>query len=259
MSNGKRSRGDHQKKQAGARYDEQHETDDAKCKSPDLTPLNNKIQALVETYKTTHKDDKQKSDDSLYWNRLATVFTGLGFLAAAIYAFISYSQWQDLRRNFEVEQRSLLKITPSFLDNITEGMKIQIIPVNISNVGKSVALEVAVQGASEVVKNSDTPSLLVDRRHTLVGISLFYPNDTDRLQIGFRGFLAEQLTPAQVADLLDGKSYIAVYGQAEYRDQFGLHWERFCTWKSYSHEFVKINNLSCYNFNAIGDGEPPSQ
>lgn len=239
--------------------DSSREHHDAPRKSPITTPAQPGL-----------KKPKQAGKDPMaWWKRAAKTIRSFnwkrsleitGIVAGIGYAGVTYLQWRDLRHNFEVDERALLKITPSFPETITENMKIEMIPVNVLNLGKSVGLQVAVQGLSEVLENDRAPGLLVDRRHTLVLISLLYPDDPDRLQIGFGG--AGQpiaLTQTDIENLLANRSYIAVHGQAQYRDQFGLHWIRYCAWKSYGREFVNQNTESCLAFNTMGDGKPPDR
>ncbi len=78
-----------------------------------IIPLVSAIHSLTEAYKSAHAIDCKKDNEQsswnrkqLFWNCLMAIFTGLGFLAAAIYAGISYKQWYDFRNNFRVDERA---------------------------------------------------------------------------------------------------------------------------------------------------------
>jgi hypothetical protein len=85
------------------------------------------------------------------------------FVAASIYAAITFGQWYDLRHNFEVDQRSILKLIPTAklqhqwqtLDDIN-GLYYAI---DMSNIGKVPARDIRIFCVVTVVAKDSAPTL----------------------------------------------------------------------------------------------------
>ena len=66
------------------------------------------------------------------------------------------------------------------------------------------------------------------------------------------------LTDAETQALANDKSFLMTFGQVVYRDDFGIHWTRFCGWKNYGFGNQNdFNNAACIEFSDVGDGLPP--
>jgi hypothetical protein len=59
---------------------------------------------------------------------------------------------------------------------------------------------------------------------------------------------------------LNGDSYLILFAQAVYADQFGKHWTRVCYWRDYdTRPSGGFNADTCVAWNSVGDGDPPKQ
>jgi hypothetical protein len=113
------------------------------------------INRLTEAYKTNHKDDHQHAQKHLFWNRWTASFTALAFLAAAIYALISFKQWHDSGKNFTIDQRPWAGISSISADfrpysrpdgdgGRFDGISVRSLSIEIQNSGKTPARELSV-------------------------------------------------------------------------------------------------------------------
>jgi len=182
---------------------------------------------------------------------IIAIFAGVG------YAFVTYFQWRDLHHNFEVDQRAWIKVDYGPVTSTP------VVPIRMkfTNVGKSPALRISIDVVVETVQSKMGPSFVPAQKHTEAISALLFPNDSpiDLLAELFNDSngSARALTEAEVQSLVDGKSYLAIYGQVIYADQFGVHWTHFCSWKAYS--TAKYEARSCIMWNAVGDGNPPQK
>lgn len=185
------------------------------------------------------------------------LWEGLGIAAVIGYAGITYVQWQDLRHNFEVDQRSWLRTEYSYPLRPNGTAKIR-----VTNTGKSPAMQGFAHAVYEIVDSRKEPSFKNIRRHTISIFPILFPGVSDSIDV----VVYEQpdgpiskLTDADTENLASGKTYVAIYGQVEYIDQFGRHWTRFCDWKHFSAggEGKDFRAGSCVRYNAVGDGRPP--
>jgi hypothetical protein len=194
------------------------------------------------------------------WINWWRVFEGVGIAAGILYASVSYLQWRDLRHNFEIEQRAWISVHMS--DPNVYGDVSASAALTMTNVGKSPALGIAAHMLFEVVDRHNGPSLVLPR--TAYVSRLLFPTDTFPVTITPRDPKTgegRKLTPTEFANLVKGNSYMAIFGQITYTDQFGMHWTRFCSWHPYNSLFATIpyffNPRPCVQYNAVGDGEPP--
>jgi len=191
-----------------------------------------------------------------HWKQLLEV---VGIFFAVGYAVVTYLEWRDLRRNFEAEQRSWLQVgtnLQSFGSNIPDT-----VTVSEKNIGKSVADGSVGLAAFEVVDKKDAPMFYRnDRLKNHASAGLAFPGTEGS------GWTVQNLDdngnhiPVSDRDkkrLLNGDAYIAVYGELYYRDQFGMHWTRFCDWIAYAPG--NYGSKACVAWNAVGNGDPPTQ
>ena len=127
----------------------------------------------------------------------------------------------------------------------------------VDNVGKSPALTSAVDVVFEVVDSKQAPSFEPGKRHPVSLMPIIFPGDSTKFPVAVSGIPAPaRLTEAQISDLTLGKSYIALFGAALYKDQFGWHWTRFCAWKDYATQAASFLVSTCTGWNTLGGGEP---
>jgi hypothetical protein len=174
------------------------------------------------------------------------------------YAVITYFQWRDLRHNFEAEQRAWLKVETIVPFEVHESMQTNVI---ITNVGKSPALRSAVDASYQVLDSKRAPTFYPDKGRFAAFANMIFPMDHADFSTGTMPFnddgTARNLSSAEIAALLSGDSYMAIWGVVSYIDQFGLHWTRFCSWKSYQQGPHDFEARACTNYNAVGDGPVP--
>ena len=123
---------------------------DAAPKDYPLVPLSNAIKELKEAYDTSEQQNAIQQSKQLFVQRLICVFTFLGFSAAAIYAGITYQQWKEVHRNFEIDQRAWLGLDAG--ESKSKDINDQSVPrfeVGIRNTGKTPALNVEVKPDTE--------------------------------------------------------------------------------------------------------------
>jgi hypothetical protein len=194
---------------------------------------------------------------------VASVFGGV------FYAWVTYHQWQDLRNNFKIDQRSWIRVEDEFL---VEGRTTALAndgaivnwPLRVSNVGKSPAFPIHGKVALQVVHGKDAPSFdFKPTRYTNIDFYLLFPGTGDPFVAPVRTTpdSPESLSAPEMKGLLEGRSYLIVFGQMTYRDQFDWHWTRFCAWTKFSQtpsfSTVFPSTAACIAYNSVGDGEPP--
>lgn len=203
------------------------------------------------------KDPWYKSLDR--WTSIAEL---VGIPFAILYAVVTYCQWQDLRKNFEIDQRAWIKVAHNIPISINEDMNLGGVSITLENVGKSPALRSIGDANLEVVAKDRSPALSPVPGHTQIDTSLLFPAVTST-PIGVRLY-TPSLTPRilsqqELRSLIQGDTYLVSWAQIVYFDQFGKrHWTRSCIWKSY---YPPGNYAadSCVAWNAVGDGNPPQK
>jgi hypothetical protein len=229
-----------------------------------LVPLTDEIKHLEEAYGSTQQNNSIQQNKQLTTQRILCFITFLGFVAAAVYAGINYRQWKDLRHNFEVDQRAWLKAEVQFPEAIMTSARL---PIRVYNLGKNVVTSSVMLTVIEYIPSDESPSFSPTKTYssTHVTFPLIFPTEyTDFEAISRNTDLSIRIfTGPQIEDLRRGKSYIVVFGQIAYKDQFGKHWTRFCDWRDYTTE---VNGprpgfaaQPCTVWNMVGDGDPPKQ
>ena len=205
------------------------------------------------TPKQSH-DTKQKWYQSFKWWKSRIQFAAL--IAGVGYAFVTYFQWKDLRRNFITNERAWMKISAGISD-LSDVMSVK---MEVKNVGKSVVSKIVVYAALEVVNKESSPDffhagLVAYFRH----VAQLFPNDTTTFVTTPTAHSPtgneepRKLTIMERDSLRAGQSYIAVYATAIYTDQFGAHWTRFCAWQAYATSDFAAD--ACTSYNAVGEGD----
>jgi hypothetical protein len=184
---------------------------------------------------------------------VAGIYTVRTFSQIKRQADIAHDQWQDLRHNFEVDQRAWMKVTCPLPVKLIELLSAK---TEAKNFGKSTATEVDLFVRIAVVDKGLPPPFAQSEnaKSFRAHIGPMFPADVEPFLLSdiakISGF---SLTEPQKKSLAFGDSYVAVYGGVVYIDQFGAHWTRFCNWMAYSLE-SGYNADACVAFNAIGEG-----
>ena len=139
--------------------DGRHPKDDALVQ---LTPV---VKRLEETYTKAQKENDAQQRKHLRTQRVLCVIAFMTFIAAAIYAGISYNQWHDLRHNFETDQRAWIWVTDF---NMTNAPKIgELIGINVAfkNGGKTPALGLRIHRYAAFGKQAAYVGRQIGRAH----------------------------------------------------------------------------------------------
>jgi hypothetical protein len=218
------------------------------------------------------KNTKQSKDSgdatSRWWNRLASkigawqwikILEITGIIAGIVYAVVTTLQWHDLRHNFEMDQRAWIAVRTNFPTEINDNMAIDRTGVIADNIGKSAALKSYAQSIFTIVDSKSEPPLHNPPAHTGTDISLLFPTDS----YVFDTFIyradgtRRSFSKSEIDSLLAGTSYLVIFVEVTYSDQFGKHWTHRCSWQAYAPESKNFNADSCVAWNAVGDGNPP--
>lgn len=184
----------------------------------------------------------------------------IGIPFAIGYAIVTYLQWKDLGKQFEADQRAWIKPTVDWTaltrDNAAQ--------LTLANVGKSAAQGIHIIASLEIIPAAQPPSFVWKYKpHLDDQEALFYPMDELRKfpvhLLGGDPPRARAFEPSELADLISGKRYIALWGFVVYRDQFGQHWSRFCSWDAHPMTPTGFQSRSCVDWNSVGDGKSPDE
>jgi hypothetical protein len=177
-------------------------------------------------------------------------------------AVISGIALRTANRAFESNRRAWLKADYRFPEYFT-ALTAAAVQVQIKNVGDSVALNSIAYTNFEIADSQKGPTFTPPFTYQ-AHLPAIFPTDTQafpltRTPTNPNG-LRRALTTTEVEDLLNGKAYIAIFGQVRYSDQFGKHWTRYCAWRQVQGPIIindVLNTGPCIAWEAVGDGEPP--
>ncbi|MEP7366438.1 MAG: hypothetical protein ABI972_24540 [Acidobacteriota bacterium] len=201
--------------------------------------------------------------------RYTLILTLLGFIgnAASIISAIAAKKSADVatgaldvaRASEQADRRAWLKLT---LDLPASDIPLSGMLARVTNIGKTPAVG-AIHGLAkiEILDINSEPSFNFRRNNSNIEFAMMFPNDSRdfpvELNLGADGS-RQMLSEAEILDLKNGKTYLAVYGMISYKDNFGMHWTRACRWNSYSPDpELMIQARPCVSWNAAGDGPPP--
>jgi hypothetical protein len=183
------------------------------------------------------------------------------------YAVVTYFQWRDLRHNFQVDERAWIKVRPvkelKDIEGVNDTSKPIGWPITVSNIGKSVAFDIHADAALEVLDKTTPPSFDFSRPHFTMDLAFIFPQEEVKFDV-FVGGGPQILSKDDHDGLTSGNRYLAAYSQTVYRDQFGEHWIRSCSWTGAFAEFESVTSMHtfaskpCVDWNAAGEGPPPS-
>lgn len=171
-----------------------------------------------------------------------------------------------IQRQMRVDQRPWIR---PFTTNTADINLVDNQPISITfryrNLGKTPAK--AIRGAIfiEVVKREEPPKLVEffttrrpviapDRDFYMTATGILFPDGIMESPISRTrpkpggGSEEAPLTPTEHADLMAGRSYIAIHGAIGYVDVFDVfHWTRFCSWHSYAQGVFASGKCASYN------------
>lgn len=167
---------------------------------------------------------------------------------------VSFRQLQVMR----VDQRAWMSIKIDGVPKVPiEGATFDAV-AHVMNTGKTPATDVHVDITIEKVRNGESPDLRFLGRIFNAEISgIYLPNQSSDipfslLSIDPRNSAPIRLSRDDVNDLLQGKTFIVMFGGVDYTDVFGTrHWVRTCSWTGYGTPITGYSAEPCAAFNAI--------
>jgi hypothetical protein len=129
------------------------------------------------------------------------------------------------------------------------------------NTGKTPAASVEAIVRGEVMAAGKEPSLTYDPgTSNEFHVGELVPNQEEPRQLEVRAeHFSIILTQYQVERIRAGVDYIAIYGEASYRDEAGLHWMRFCKGSPLNATLAEPTRTPkrCAAYNSSGNGRIP--
>jgi hypothetical protein len=138
------------------------------------------------------------------------------------------------------------------------------VPMSIVNTGKTPAKQIFSKVVVEKVRNGESPEFIYENRpHVNDSTGTIFPNappaqfDAVLLQgkphkPGEPDTEPVLLTPFQFQDLVDGTSYLAIYGTTSYTDVFDIkHFVNFCSFASFSPTTIQVTARKCSDYNDV--------
>jgi hypothetical protein len=121
MPNGKKSKS-HHPKNPESRQNGSGGTPQKEPSGFDVTPLIDKINSLIDAYKSSHADKPQDDNKNLFWNRITACGTVVAAFGALVYAGIAYSQWQKMAEANKISTAAFVNVNRPFVgaDGIDE-------------------------------------------------------------------------------------------------------------------------------------------
>jgi hypothetical protein len=237
-----------------------HSGQHKKKKTPRETPLPVRNYALCQE----HPDNSKECEMQEAKNKIKPSWMAGAALIVSILVLLVYlAQFYIMRETMRMEQRPWL-----FQDLVTAPTSAKVnepiaVDFEMINTGKTTALQVEAMvmigkvdywhssdlsqafkvafiqqygNVNQGVRTANYPPVFW-RKETTAGPTPVLPTDSD------------------VNDLIEGKSFIQIWGEIDYRDVFGQqHWTRFCEWKALGPipAFVDYTTvLSCVKSNDV--------
>jgi hypothetical protein len=144
------------------------------------------------------------------WETIRKAIEVVAWLAVIGYAYITYQQWGDLRRHFEIDQRAWLKAEFNLPDRFPADGPMQI---RIKNVGKSVALRAVVHAKYEFIDRGSPPPLVLRDNLTRSAFSSQFPSVEYSLPVPAGQQIV--VSDADIQALNAGQKYLVLFGHIE--------------------------------------------
>ncbi len=198
------------------------------------------------------------------WNTRAQVAALVLSGVAVVLAFTAYLQTRDsvtlARQDLVAANRAWIELgKPRGTWNTAEPKDIDILAAefNITNIGKSPAIELRIQSGVEVVEARKDPALQFDEPFIVTRIGVIFPGRTEDAPVLRRREKFKQparpLSDDERARLAKGEAAILFYARAIYKDEYGEHFTQICVYRPFNQAFVP--SFECTAFNAVGEAK----
>ncbi len=190
-------------------------------------------------------------------------FFTLVLAGSAIYQFIIMN---GQLRVMQVDQRAWLKMTTApnqpggenVTITVTSGMPISF-PLELTNTGKTPALDISAKMFVAVVDASQSPPLdhVQSNKypHGLLSMGILFPNAPipQPVTVSTKEGQPIMATDSEISSFKEGRAYLAAFGVVTYTDIFQVrHWTKFCSWTSWAKGNFAAGR--CVAFNTV-DGK----
>lgn len=209
------------------------------------------------------------------WTFYRGLIEVLGLFGLGFYCFFTYRQWDDLRENFKVDERSWISPTFAWNSDKVFGEGDSYVPdkmfdgdvvLRLTNTGKIPILRTETHVWIQILDHDSAPNLNWQGVHSASFGSFLFPGRHADLEN--RRSHADQTifnpTDDEIRAMRKGTDYVAAYGYTIYSDSFGEHWTRFCAYWRYTTLKLPLtplpnvlNVINCVALNAVGDGLDP--
>ena len=188
------------------------------------------------------------------------ILQGIGIAAGVGYAIVTFAQWQDLRKNFMVEQRAWIYPVVTHQTNVAINEKI-IVEAMYQNTGKTPAKSFSVVTKIEILDASQSPTF--DYSNSILNSWAFggleVPNQRPfRLNTWAKRQVSGTKTTEEIAwtqdmvnEFWDSRLWIAFEGNIVFLDSFGnWHTTTFCfISQNDNHPLSTEGMLKCMAYN----------
>lgn len=190
---------------------------------------------------------------------IMAVLTFFGLVIAGLTGGIFWNQLNEM----QADQRAWMNLSAGKVGfgKDQSGQTTVVVPVTVSNTGKTPARHFFSNIVVEKIPNGQSPHFLYENVPRLTdSTGMFRPNT----QISLEAALVE-LDPKDAArqntryrvlseperqELLEGKTYIAIYAYSSYDDIFGKHhWDKYCVFAALSPTPVAVTARACTDYN----------
>jgi hypothetical protein len=234
----------------------------------ELTQLHPVVLDLPHEEKTQKEPERIVKSES-WWQRNST--TNWLMIAITVFlAYVAFEQGSISNRQLKVmqnDERAWMKVSPERIGGpdgkspilLAADMPIQI-PMQIQNIGKTVAKKVEVYNYVEIVDADKSPALgwienTPKHPMKIIYSGMFFPNDSHTALVNRIGADRENqsATADEVTGVNEGKKYLVIFGLALYKDVFNVgHWEKFCV-PLLDRPAGSFNSGECAAFNNEGN------
>jgi hypothetical protein len=166
-----------------------------------------------------------------------------------------------IQRQMRQDQRAWLDMQILKRPEFKVGEPVQAL-IGVTNIGKTAAKNLRIQTVIEYLPIDQAPSLSfkkgVYRYQITTGV--LFPSDPPAKLPAYwyekapvkTKFAAAVLSEGEAGDLAAGRTYIVMYGKAEYIDIFNVrHITRMCGWLAPARENVFVNATKCTAYNSV--------
>jgi hypothetical protein len=182
----------------------------------------------------------------------------LGLIVAILTGVIFWEQMRQMR----IDQRAWVVLSSNNAEfefpRNELGETTVSLPLTLTNTGKTPAKKYFVEVVTEINPNQREVSFQYAKDHTGITAGTLYPNSPVKMTAQLvqgnpkaaTGLEPRGLSASEYQELLEGRTYLAVYARGEYFDIFGdKHWFHFCIHKSLSPTIILTQSRSCSEYN----------